>query len=169
VALFKSLAKQFPTHQIEIHSDEYGNHFHGSFTLRGGQVACAEDPCHGFAGNTEPLCVVNWMLWKSKKRRRGNRAATVGDESELRARKNYQRLCAKQKKTGSRLSLFFTILGSMAEEGIDLATLAKILRHNSIRIVERYVLPTDEHTNSAMLRYESTQMIRAAAGQSERP
>jgi hypothetical protein len=49
----------------------------------GGQVACAEDPCHCFEENTEPLCVVNSMLWKSRKRRRSNRAATVGDESEL--------------------------------------------------------------------------------------
>lgn len=42
VALFKSLAKQFPTHEIVIHSDEYGNHFHRSFTLMGGQIACAD-------------------------------------------------------------------------------------------------------------------------------
>jgi hypothetical protein len=33
----------------------------------------------------------------------------------------------------------------MAQEGIDLATLAKILGHDSIRIVERYVHPADEH------------------------
>jgi site-specific recombinase XerD len=57
----------------------------------------------------------------------------------------------------------------MAEEGIDLATLAKILGHNSIRIVERYVHPTDEHKKSAMARYESAQITRAAAAQSERP
>jgi hypothetical protein len=57
----------------------------------------------------------------------------------------------------------------MAEEGIDLATLAKILGHYSIRIVERNVHPTDEHNKSAMTRYESAQMTRAAAGQSERP
>jgi hypothetical protein len=62
----------------------------------------------------------------------------------------------------------------MAEEGIDLATLAKILDHNSIRIVERYVHPTDEHKTdehkkTAMVRYESAQMIRAAAGQSAPP
>jgi site-specific recombinase XerD len=56
----------------------------------------------------------------------------------------------------------------MAEEGIDLATLAKILGHNSIRIVERYVHPTDEHKKSAMLRYEAAQMARGEAGPSER-
>jgi len=54
--------------------------------------------------------------------------------------------------------------------GIDLATLAKILRHNSIRIVERYVHPTDEHKKSAMVRYEASQMVLAQqAGQGERP
>jgi integrase len=57
-----------------------------------------------------------------------------------------------------------TFATRMAEEGIDLATLAKILGHNSIRIVERYVHPTDEHKKSAMVRYESAQMIRAAGG-----
>jgi hypothetical protein len=49
----------------------------------------------------------------------------------------------------------------MALEGIDLATLAKILGHNSIRIVERYVHPTDEHKKSAMVRYEAAQVVRA--------
>jgi|ERR1700677_1119534 hypothetical protein len=62
-----------------------------------------------------------------------------------------------------------TFATRIADEGIDLATLADILGHNSIRIVERYVHPTDEHKKSAMVRYESAQMIRAAAGQSERP
>ena len=57
----------------------------------------------------------------------------------------------------------------MAEEGIDLATRAKILGHNSIRIVERYVHPTDEHRKSAMLRYEASQMALAQARQVERP
>jgi hypothetical protein len=83
VALFKSPAKQFPTHEIVIHSDEYGNHFHRSFTLMGGQVRVQKTRVHCFEGNTEPLCVVNSMLWNSRKRRRSNRAATVGDESAL--------------------------------------------------------------------------------------
>ena len=56
----------------------------------------------------------------------------------------------------------------MADEGIDLATLPKILGHNLIRIIERYVHPTDEHKKTAMVRYESAQMIRAAAGLSAR-
>jgi site-specific recombinase XerD len=42
----------------------------------------------------------------------------------------------------------------MAQAGIDLATLAAILGHSSIRIVERYVHITAEHRRQAMKRYE---------------
>jgi site-specific recombinase XerD len=61
-----------------------------------------------------------------------------------------------------------TVASRMAEEGIDLATLAKILGHSSIRIVERYVHPTAEHKKSAMLRHEAAQMARTQALQAER-
>ncbi len=86
----------------------------------------------------------------------------------------HDRLLEQAKKEGIELEFVLydfrhTFATRMAEEGIDLATLAKILGHNSIRIVERYVHPTDEHKKTAMVRYESAQMIRAAAGQSERP
>lgn len=37
----------------------------------------------------------------------------------------------------------------LPQEGIDLATRAKILGHKSIRIVERYVHPTDERKKNA--------------------
>jgi hypothetical protein len=55
----------------------------------------------------------------------------------------------------------------MAEEGIDLATLAKILGDNSIRIVERYVTRRP-NTQRAMLRYEAAQMARAQTAPAER-
>ena len=42
------------------------------------------------------------------------------------------------------------------QEGIDLATLAAILGHSSIRIVQRYVHPTAEHKRAAMAKYAET-------------
>ena len=49
-----------------------------------------------------------------------------------------------------------TFATRMAQNGIDLATLAAILGHNSLRILERYVTPTDEHKRAAMDRYDQT-------------
>jgi integrase/recombinase XerD len=86
----------------------------------------------------------------------------------------HDRLCEKAQADGVALdfvlyALMHTFATRMAEEGIDLATLAKILGHNSIRIVERYVHPTDEHWKRAMLRYEASQMALAQARPVERP
>ena len=50
-----------------------------------------------------------------------------------------------------------TFATRMAQVGVDLATLAAILGHNSIRIVERYVHPVAEHKRMAMGRYEKFQ------------
>jgi len=46
-----------------------------------------------------------------------------------------------------------TFATRMAQAGIDLATLAAILGHSSIRMVQKYVHPTAEHKKSAMLRF----------------
>ena len=44
----------------------------------------------------------------------------------------------------------------MAAGGCDLATLAAILRHSSIRLVMRYIHPTAVHQKEAMRRYSET-------------
>ena len=69
-------------------------------------------------------------------------------------------ICAENKKQ-HRAALSFvlydfrhTFATRMAQAGVDLATLAAILGHNSIRIVQRYVHPTAEHKKQAMHRYQ---------------
>jgi hypothetical protein len=44
----------------------------------------------------------------------------------------------------------------MAQSGIDLATLAAILGHNSLPIVQKYVHPTAEHKREAMAGHEES-------------
>src|ERR1700723_3976270 len=70
-----------------------------------------------------------------------------------RANKAHDRLCEKAQADGVALDFVLCDLthtfAARMQEGIDLATLAKILGHNSIRIVERYVHPTDENRKSA--------------------
>jgi len=46
-----------------------------------------------------------------------------------------------------------TFATRMAQQGIDLATIASILGHNSIRMVQRYVHITADHKRAAMERY----------------
>lgn len=47
-----------------------------------------------------------------------------------------------------------TFATRMAQHGVDLATLAAILGHNGLRVVQKYVHPTAEHKKIAMERFE---------------
>ena len=84
-------------------------------------------------------------------------ARVAGARSRLCAR---DELCEKA-LTDEKITFSFvlydfrhTFATRMAQAGVDLATLAAILGHNSIRIVQKYVHPTAEHKRAAMLRYD---------------
>ena len=51
-----------------------------------------------------------------------------------------------------------------AQGGVDLATLAALLGHGSLRTVQKYVHPTAEHKNAAMVIYEEIQKKRERPG-----
>jgi site-specific recombinase XerD len=71
----------------------------------------------------------------------------------------HDRVCENATKDGVTLNfvlydLRHTFATRMAQAGVDLATLAAILGHNSIRIVQRYIHPMAEHQRAAMGLYE---------------
>jgi integrase len=71
----------------------------------------------------------------------------------------HDRICAKAKEEGVNFRFVLydfrhTFATRAAQAGIDLATLAAILGHSSLRAVHKYVHPTAEHKKAAMLRFE---------------
>ncbi len=69
-------------------------------------------------------------------------------------------ICSKAKEAGLSFPFVLydfrhTFATRMAQAGVDLATIAAILGHSSIRIVQKYVHPTAEHKKAAMLKYDA--------------
>ena len=57
-----------------------------------------------------------------------------------------------------------TFATQMAQAGVDLATLAAILGHGSIRCVQKYVHPTAEHKQQAMRKFEESLLEMESEG-----
>jgi integrase len=73
----------------------------------------------------------------------------------------HDRLCERSEQTGTAIPFVLydfrhTFATRMAQAGVDLATIAAILGHSSLRIVQKYVHPTAEHKRHAMQTYEQS-------------
>jgi integrase len=69
-------------------------------------------------------------------------------------------VCKKAKVAFCLYDLRHTFATRMAQAGIDLATLAAILGHSGLRVVQKYVHPTAEHKREAMQKYAETMTVQ---------
>jgi integrase len=68
----------------------------------------------------------------------------------------HDRVCEKGGFSFVLYDLRHTFATRMAQAGIDLATLAALLGHNGLRVVQKYVHPTAGHKKAAMEKYAAT-------------
>lgn len=68
----------------------------------------------------------------------------------------HDRACAQGHVAFCLYDFRHTFATRMAQAGVDLATLAAILGHNGLRVVQKYVHPTAEHKQAAMRKYAET-------------
>ena len=90
-------------------------------------------------------------------------ASRKAGEHVARLSNAHNAVCEKAGLAFVLYDLRHTFATRMAQAGIDLATLAAILGHSSIRIVQRYVHPTEEHKKAAMATYAETMRKSQAA------
>ena len=81
-------------------------------------------------------------------------------------------MCEKSERGGTIIPFVLydfrhTFVTRMAQAGVDLATLAAILGHSSIRVVQKYVHPTADHKRRAMKTYEQSLAEMAEASKEE--
>jgi site-specific recombinase XerD len=81
-------------------------------------------------------------------------------------------LCRQAGKDGLQVGFVIydfrhTFATRMAIAGVDLATLAAILGHSRIAMVQKYVHPTAEHQRNGMLRYEEAAKLAQQHGEQQ--
>jgi hypothetical protein len=55
VPIFGALAKKFPEHEFIIHADEYSNHIHATFHMKGSEVTGVNNGCSCFDEDDSPM------------------------------------------------------------------------------------------------------------------
>jgi integrase len=77
-------------------------------------------------------------------------------EHMVRLNNAHDEVCEQGKMAFCIYDFRHTFATRMAQAGIDLATLAAILGHSGLRVVQKYVHPTAEHKRAAMEKYAAT-------------